>query len=116
MPINLRELATLHRPGQLVDYNQGTPAIPEFNRVFWCMIDRSPENDLRVVCRYSDLRGIAAVIGTTTRQGSDFSVKFSDDLKYRVLSLRPFEGNPRQYAEIRVSAISTQLPFSGDLE
>ena len=80
------------------------------------MIDRSPENDLRVVCRYSDLRGIASVVGTTTREGSDFSVKFSDDLEYRILGLRPFQGNPRQYAEIRVSAIAAELPFSGDLE
>ena len=116
MAITLRELATLHRPGRPVDYGQGTPELPEFNRTIWCMIDRGPENDLRVVCRYSDLAGITSVVGTTTREGSDFSVKFSDDVQYNIQGIRPVAANPRQFAELRVSAIATQLPITGDLE
>ena len=116
MSINLREIAVLHRPGRPVDYGEGTPAVEEFNRTIWCMIDRGPENDLTVICRWSDLAGITAVVGTTSRQGSDFSVKFSDDVQYQIQGIRPVAANPRQYAEIRVSAISAELPFSGELE
>ena len=117
MPINLREIAVLHRRGRAVDYGEGTPEIPEFNRVIWCMIDRGPENDLSIVCRWSDLGGITSVVGTTTRAGSDFSIKFSDDLEYQIQGIRPVDENPRQYAELRVSAIAARLPFTTeDLE
>ena len=116
MALNLRELCVLHRPGRPVDYGEGTPAVEEFNRAIWCQIERGPENDLTVICRWSSLNGITAVIGTTTREGSSFSVKFSDDVQYQIQGIRPVAANPRQYAEIRVSAIAAELPFSGDLE
>ena len=117
MPINLREIAVLHRRGRAVDYGEGTPEIPEFNRTIWCQLTRGPENDLTVICRWHDLRGVTAVIGTTAREGSDFSIKFSDDVQYQIQGIRPVDENPRQYAELRVSAISSRLPFTNeDLE
>ena len=112
---NLRELATLHRPEVFPD--RGIPGQPEIRRNIWCRINRGIGNRRR-----PNLYGYLPVGRPCRRILSDWRRKHGKAQTWNVLfdsdsfdiqNIRPFEGNPRQYAELRVSKRSGELPFTG---
>lgn len=108
MAVNLREIAEFYRRAS--SGGRGEPATPELRRQFWCRIERDSDNNLTLIVRWHDLYDISAAIGDETRAGGDIDVRFGD-ASYDVIGIRPFRGDPRQFAELRVRSYSGQLPF-----
>ena len=108
MPVNLREIVEFYR--RPVAALRGEPAKPEIRRSVWCRIERGPDNNLTLICRWHDLYGISTVIGDETRAGGDVEARFGDNT-FNIIGVRPFVADPRQFAELRIRSYSGGLPF-----
>lgn len=111
---NLREIATLHLPFQRGF--RGDPDRPEVTRPVWCRINRGVGSGgvpvFTLIIRWSDLADVDSVIGSETQAGSDWEIQFGDE-SFDIRGIRPWEGNPRQFAEVTVRNTSGSLPFTG---
>ena len=112
MAVNLRELATLHRPA--ISGGRGVQAQPAITRTVWCRIEPDRfDGSLRVIVRWQDLTNVNAVIGDVTRQGGDWEIYFVDSKNsFDIEGIRPYPANPRQFAELRVDNLKVKLPFT----
>ena len=118
---NLREIAYLYRP--FVEGFRGVADVPEVRTPIWCRIERDSFNgELRVVVRWDALTTVdsngntvtvTAVVGSEHVQGSDFSLYFDNESeRYHVQGIRPFESDPRRFAELKVRNARAGIPFT----